>query len=175
MIPKTAEYALRAVVLLARSGERPLSAEEIARDGRVPRRYAHKVLQALGRAGLVRSQPGPGGGYALLRRPENLTILDVVAAVEPIPRIRRCPLGLKTHERLCPLHRELDEAYETMEKAFARVTIAQVLDQAGEVPPLCELHEAGTDGDGPCRHSGRRTESSKTDPQTPCCRERKPS
>jgi hypothetical protein len=73
------------------------------------------------------------------------------------------------------LHRELDEAYETMEKAFARVTISQVLDQAGEVPPLCELHQVGTDGDGPCRHSGRRGESSKTDPQTPCCRERKPS
>jgi Rrf2 family nitric oxide-sensitive transcriptional repressor len=143
MIPKTAEYALRAVVLLARSGERPLSAEEIARDGRVPRRYAHKVLQALGRAGLVRSQPGPGGGYALLRPPEDLTILEVVAAVEPIPRIRRCPLGLKTHERLCPLHRELDEAYEAMEKAFARVSIAQLLGQAGEVPPLCELHGDG--------------------------------
>jgi Rrf2 family nitric oxide-sensitive transcriptional repressor len=175
MIPKTAAYALRAVVLLARSGERPLSAEEIARDGQVPRRYAHKVLQALGRAGPVRSQPGPGGGYALLRPPEDVTILDVVAVVEPIPRIRCCPLGLKTHERLCPLHRELDEAYETMEKAFGRVTIARVLDQAGEGPPLCELHEVGTDGGGRCAGRGRRRESRKTDPQTPCCRERKQS
>ena len=71
MIPKTAEYALRAVVLLARTRERTLSADEIAGIGQVPRRYANKVLQALGRAGFVRSQPGPGGGYRLLPNLRN--------------------------------------------------------------------------------------------------------
>jgi Rrf2 family nitric oxide-sensitive transcriptional repressor len=139
MIPKTAEYALRAVVMLARAPEQAHSADEIAESVRVPRRYAHKVLQALVRARLVRSQPGPGGGYSLVRLPEDVSILDVVAAVEPIARIRRCPLGLKNHTSLCPLHRELDEAAAATERAFARVTIAQLLNQAGSVPPLCEL------------------------------------
>jgi Rrf2 family nitric oxide-sensitive transcriptional repressor len=139
MIPKTAEYALRAVVMLARALEQAHSADEIAESVRVPRRYAHKVLQALVRARLVRSQPGPGGGYSLVRAPEKLSILDVVAAVEPIARIRRCPLGLKNHTSLCPLHRELDEAAAAMERAFARVTIAQLLNQPDSVPPLCEL------------------------------------
>ncbi|HWG47906.1 MAG TPA: Rrf2 family transcriptional regulator [Gemmataceae bacterium] len=139
MIPKTAEYALRAVVLLARAPDEAHSAEEIAESVRVPRRYAHKVLQALVHARLVRSQPGPGGGYSLVRAPENLSILDVVAAVEPIARIRSCPLGLKSHTSLCPLHRELDEAAAATEHAFARVTIAQLLNQPDSVPPLCEL------------------------------------
>ncbi len=58
MIPKTAEYALRAVVVLARQPQRACSAEQIAEATRVPRRYAHKVLQALVRAELVRSQSG---------------------------------------------------------------------------------------------------------------------
>jgi Rrf2 family transcriptional regulator, nitric oxide-sensitive transcriptional repressor len=139
MIPKTAEYALRAVVLLARAPEQARSAEDIAESVRVPRRYAHKVLQALVRARLVRSQPGPGGGYTLVRSPEDLSALDVVAAVEPIARIRRCPLGLKSHTSLCPLHRELDEAAAATERAFARVTIAQLLNQPDSVPPLCEM------------------------------------
>jgi Rrf2 family transcriptional regulator, nitric oxide-sensitive transcriptional repressor len=139
MIPKTAEYALRAVVLLARAPEQARSAEDIAETVRVPRRYAHKVLQALVRARLVRSQPGPGGGYTLVRSPEDLSILDVVAAVQPIARIRRCPLGLKSHTSLCPLHRELDEAAAATERAFARVTIAQLLNQPDSVPPLCEM------------------------------------
>ncbi len=142
MIPKTAEYALRVVVVLAREPERSFSAEQIARATRVPRRYAHKVLQALVRAGLVRSRSGPGGGYALLRPPEELSILDVVSAVEPIPRIRHCPLGLESHTRLCPLHRELDEACAATERAFARVSIAQLLNQPGAVPALCELERA---------------------------------
>ncbi len=143
MIPKTAEYALRAVVVLARDPERARSAEQIAEVTHLPRRYAHKVLQALVRAGLVSSGSGPGGGYRLRRKPEELSILDVVSAVEPIPRIRHCPLGLKSHTHLCPLHRELDEACAATERAFARVTIAKLLDQAGEDPPLCEVGRNG--------------------------------
>jgi Rrf2 family transcriptional regulator, nitric oxide-sensitive transcriptional repressor len=141
MIPKTAEYALRAVVVLAADSERPYSAEQLARATRLPRRYAHKVLQALVRAELVRSQPGPGGGYSLVRPADELSILDVVNAVQPIPRIRHCPLGLKSHTHLCPLHRELDEACAATERAFARVTIAQLLVQSGEIQPLCEVKQ----------------------------------
>jgi Rrf2 family transcriptional regulator, nitric oxide-sensitive transcriptional repressor len=142
MIPKTAEYALRAVVVLARVPEQGCSAEQIAKVTRLPRRYTHKVLQALVRAGLVRSQSGPRGGYALVRSPEALSLLDVVSAVEPIPRIRRCPLGLESHATLCPLHRELDKVLASMEKALSRATIAQLLNQPDATPPLCELEKA---------------------------------
>jgi Rrf2 family nitric oxide-sensitive transcriptional repressor len=138
MIPKTAEYALRAVVILARDPGQSYSADVIAEATQVPRRYAHKVLQALVRAGLVHSQSGPGGGYALLRSPEDVSILEVVSAIEPIPRIHSCPLGLKGHTSLCPLHRQLDDAAANTEKAFANVTIAQLLIQSRSAPPLCE-------------------------------------
>jgi Rrf2 family transcriptional regulator, nitric oxide-sensitive transcriptional repressor len=165
MIPKTAEYALRAVVILARGLGRSYSAEQIAEATRLPRRYAHKVLQALVRAGLVRSQSGPGGGYALVRPPEELSILDVVSAVEPITRLRRCPLGLKTHTSLCPLHRELDEAYAAMERAFSRVTIAQLLNQPDAVPPLCELGGDGKADRTRAHRGGRSGEMKKPTPR----------
>ncbi len=159
MIPKTSEYALRAAVVLARSAPRACSAEEIARATRVPRRYVHKVLQALVRAGLANSQPGPGGGYALERSPQELSILDVVSAVEPIPRIRHCPLGLESHTLLCPLHRALDEACAATERAFAGVTMAALLAQPGNVPPLCELERNGKQRPG-ARKGGRRPRTS---------------
>lgn len=142
MIPKTAEYALRAVVVLARDPQRTSSAEQIVKATRVPRRYVHKVLQALVRAELVRSQSGPGGGYTLVRPAAELSILDVVSAVEPIPRIRHCPLSLTSHTHLCPLHRELDEACAATERAFARVAIAQLLNQPAGVSPLCGAEPA---------------------------------
>jgi hypothetical protein len=82
----------------------------------------------LGAAGLVRSRPGPGGGYELSRPTDQVTILDVVVIVSPIERIRSCPLGLTSHTSLCPLHRELDQAYAATEKAFASVTIRQLLE-----------------------------------------------
>jgi Rrf2 family transcriptional regulator, nitric oxide-sensitive transcriptional repressor len=139
MLPKTAEYALRAAVWLANDPGQTESAEDLAERTKIPRRYLHKVLQDLVRARLVRSQPGPGGGYALARRPEKITILDVVNAVAPLERIRHCPLGLPSHTRLCPLHKELDRVYEATEKSLARVTLAQLLRSTSPVVPLCEV------------------------------------
>jgi Rrf2 family protein len=140
MLPKTAEYALRAVVCLTQRQGRAQSAEHLANATKIPRRYLHKVLQSLVRAGLVCSQSGPGGGYALAARPEKLTILDVVNAVAPLERIHACPLGLASHTSLCPLHAELDKAYAVTEKAFSRVTIAKLSRSTDPVVALCETH-----------------------------------
>ena len=139
MLPKTAEYALRAAVWLGRDPDQTESADQLAERTKVPRRYLHKVLQDLVRAGLVRSQSGPGGGYALARRPEKITVLDVVNAVAPLERIRQCPLGLPSHTQLCPLHKELDQVYAATEAALARVTIGQLLRSASPFVPLCDV------------------------------------
>lgn len=139
MLPKTAEYALRAAVWLGRNPERHESADNLAAVTQVPRRYLHKVLQELVAAGLVRSQPGPGGGYGLAKKPGAIRILDVVNAVAPLERIRSCPLGLPSHTRLCPLHKELDSVYASIEKSLARVTIGQLLSSARDIVPLCEV------------------------------------
>lgn len=139
MLPKTAEYALRAVVWLAREPLQSQSAERLAEQTKVPRRYLHKVLQELVCAKLVRSQSGPGGGYALALPSRKITILDVVNAVSPLERIHHCPLGLPTHTRLCPLHKELDNVYAATEVALARVTISKLLESASEIVPLCEV------------------------------------
>jgi Rrf2 family protein len=139
MLPKTAEYALRAAVWLARSPEETESADSLAERTQVPRRYLNKVLQDLARAELVRSQSGPGGGYALAKAPAKITILDVVNAVAPLERIRHCPLGLPSHTRLCPLHKELDAVYAATEKALSKVTLAQLLRSTSEIVPLCDI------------------------------------
>jgi Rrf2 family protein len=139
MLSKTAEYALRAVVYLAARTGDPASAELLSEKTQVPRRYVHRVLQDLARSGLVSSRSGPGGGYFL--SPEaarRCTILDVVNAVSPLARIRQCPLGLRTHRSLCPLHARLDEAYAATEAAFASVTIDELVNSTSPIVPLCE-------------------------------------
>src|SRR5437764_12024008 len=111
MFSQTVEYALRAVVHLAHEAPAARTTEQIAAATRVPRAYLAKVLQGLVRAGLVHSQRGVGGGISLARPADELTILEVVNAVEPIRRIRSCPLNLKSHGvNLCPLHRRMDQA-----------------------------------------------------------------
>lgn len=139
MLPKTAEYALRAIVWLAgRPGHRE-AAGPLAERTKIPRRYLHKVLQAMVQGGIVESQSGPGGGYSLCVPPEKLTILAVVNSVAPLERIRHCPLGLPSHTRLCPLHKELDRVYVEIEKAFGRVTVAELLNSTSTIIPLCDV------------------------------------
>lgn len=139
MLSMTAEYALRAAVWLAGIGEQPASADQLAEVTKVPRRYLHKVLQDLVRGGLVRSQPGPGGGYALALSPDEITILAVVTAVAPLERIRHCPLGLPSHTTLCPLHKELDRVYAYAEESLGRVTLGQLAKSKSKIVPLCDL------------------------------------
>jgi Rrf2 family protein len=137
MLSKTAEYALRAAVCLAAEHGSALSAEKLAEATRIPRRYLNRVLQDLAAAQIVQSKSGPGGGYALLADHHNLTILDVINAVAPIERIRTCPLGIAAHQKLCPLHAELDRAFANIENAFSKVTIDKLLRSSSPVVPLC--------------------------------------
>ena len=139
MLSKTAEYALRAVVFMSGQAGQPVSANLISEKTKAPRRYLHRVLQDLVSAGIVRSRSGPGGGYELALEPKKISILDVVNAVAPIERINACPLGLKSHTNLCPLHKELDKAYAATESAFRRVTIKKLLDSTSSIVPLCDL------------------------------------
>lgn len=140
MFSQTVEYALRAVVHLADQSPAARTTDQIAEATLVPKPYLSKVIQGLCRAGLVQSKRGIGGGITLVKSPSELTILDVVNAVEPIARIRQCPLGLKTHGvRLCPLHRRMDNALAMVEKAFQETTLAEVLAEPTRSHPLCEL------------------------------------
>ncbi|HEX4150555.1 MAG TPA: Rrf2 family transcriptional regulator [Pirellulales bacterium] len=140
MFSQTVEYALRAVVHLADQSPKPQTTDQIATATLVPKAYLSKVIQGLCRANVVQSKRGIGGGIALVKSPSELTILDVVNAVEPIARIRQCPLGLKMHGvRLCPLHKRMDNALAAVEAAFRDSTLAEVLAEPTGSHPLCEV------------------------------------
>ncbi len=128
MISQTAEYALRAVVFLAENPDSRWTTQAIAETTKVPAGYLAKVLQSLARARVVDSQRGVHGGFSLRKPADQLTILEVVQAVDPIQRIHSCPLKLEAHaDQLCPLHSRLDEAMAMIESSFSDSTLAEIL------------------------------------------------
>ena len=138
MISQTAEYALRAIAHLAQRPDEPHTAQQIAEGTQVPLPYLSKVLQGLARASLIRSQRGLHGGFSLVKRSEELTVYEVVQAVDPIQRITTCPLGLKSHgHNLCPLHRRLDDAVALVEAAFRDSRIVDLLNEPTTSKSLC--------------------------------------
>ncbi|MET7941855.1 RrF2 family transcriptional regulator [Streptomyces sp. NPDC059944] len=81
-ISAKADYATRALLELAREPARPLTCEAIASSQQIPFRFLKSVVGELRRAGLVRSQRGCEGGYWLGRPAGEVTLLDVVRAVD---------------------------------------------------------------------------------------------
>jgi Rrf2 family nitric oxide-sensitive transcriptional repressor len=135
MISQTAEYALRAMVFLAMRGS-AATTEQIAEVTKVPHHYLSKILQQLGRADLVLSQRGIGGGFTLAHPISETSVLDIVNSVDPLQKIETCPLGLESHGvNLCPLHKRLSDAAASVECAFASSTLAELVQECNA--PLC--------------------------------------
>jgi len=140
MISQTSEYALRAAVFLAaRPDDKPASAQEISEATQVPVGYLQKILRMLSRHGILTAHRGTHGGFALAKVPSAITVLDILKASETtIPRIERCPLGIKGHTSLCSLHRLLDAEMARSERTFAATTLADLLDSYEGIRPLCD-------------------------------------
>src|SRR5688500_15036031 len=142
------------VYLASVAGQTPTNAQ-ISSATRTPAAYLAKVVRSLARAGLLRSQRGLHGGSSIARAPDQITIHDVVQAVDPIQRITTCPLGLKNHGvNLCPLHRRLDDALGLVSDAFKTTTLAERSEER-------RVGKEGRGGGGTCewREEMKETES----------------
>jgi Rrf2 family protein len=128
MFSQTVEYALRAMMYLASLDGVPVTSERIAAHTRVPPGYLSKVMRDLVLGNLVASFRGPRGGFVLAAKPGAITILDVVRAVDPIRRIRKCPLDNPNLAVLCPLQGRLDDALADIERSFRQTTLAELID-----------------------------------------------
>ncbi|CAN5266107.1 Rrf2 family transcriptional regulator [soil metagenome] len=139
MISTTGEYALRAAVCLAMSYPEPQTTADIASKTQVPPGYLSKVMQLMVRRELIVSRRGLHGGFTLVRPPAKISVLDVLVAADAGPkRIKKCPLGIKGHIKLCPLHRLVDESVAHAEKSFASTHLAALAESSRGITPLCE-------------------------------------
>ncbi len=137
LISRTSEYALRAVIWLMHDPSRSQTTQQISKGTRTPPGYISKVLQALSKAGLVRSRRGLGGGFVFAGHPAKVTVLEVINAVDPLERIHTCPLGLREHGRnLCPLHCGMNSAVSQMEATFGRTRLVDLLNTTAKSVPL---------------------------------------
>ena len=94
MLSATSEYALQAMVSLARhAGGSATPSRRIARETRIPQKYLSKILADLVRAGLLEGSRGRGGGFRMVRPAHQIRLAEVVAPFEPISSRARCPLG----------------------------------------------------------------------------------
>lgn len=132
------EWAVHCCVVLSQA-ESPVPAARLAEFHGISRTYLAKSLQALSRAGLVRTIEGRVGGYVLDRAPAKLTVLDVVLAVEGDSPAFRCteirqngPFGTPPEActRPCGIAQAMADAERAWRASLSGVTIAQLATKA---------------------------------------------
>lgn len=127
MITQTAEYALRAMAVLAAEPERLIPTNEIAELGDVPPPYLAKVLQQLAGAGLIRGRRGVGGGYTLRRDPAGISLFDVVMAVSSLRTPRGADDLAAVGDGLSGLHRAIDAAAAASLRVMQDTSVAEII------------------------------------------------
>ncbi|MFZ4509084.1 MAG: RrF2 family transcriptional regulator [Fimbriimonas sp.] len=124
MLSSRAKYATRAVLHLStRDNDQPVAIQEIAEAQNVPLKYLQQILAALKVAGFVQSRKGPGGGYALARPAREITLGDVLRAMDgPLAPIA-CLSDSKNAECGCPNPDAcaLRESFRDVSTAMAKI------------------------------------------------------
>jgi Rrf2 family protein len=146
-LTRAADYAARVMIHLASlpAGARA-SRSSLARSGEVPEQFLAKILQTLVRSGLVASQRGSSGGFSLRRLPAEITLLDVIAAIEGPLFLNRCvnPVEGCHRHTWCGAHELWVKAQAAMVDVLGKRTILDLAResaerQAGDASSRCVL------------------------------------
>ena len=132
------DYAVRGLIHLAIKDNGGLATlSEIAKDQYVPLSFLAKVMQALSKAGLVIAYRGKGGGFSLARRAEDITIKDVIEAVEGPIILNRCLIrnGECKSDLYCGAHPVWRDAQQAIVKVLEEYSVADLAKKQKEKLP----------------------------------------
>ena len=143
-ITKQTDYGIVLLTHLAAQPERHLNAPELATETQLPLPMVSKILKLLVREGLLVSHRGVKGGYSLGLLPEEITMAEIISALEGPIAITECIEVSSdcSHEQLCPVRSNWQRINDAVRGALERVTLAEMTN------PLAPPQELVTLGGG---------------------------
>jgi Rrf2 family iron-sulfur cluster assembly transcriptional regulator len=132
-ITRSGEYALKGLMFLASQPREKLAlVSDISKAQKIPETYLAKIFQRLSKAGLLRSTRGLNGGFSLGRPAGEISMKDVIEALEGPIALNRCLVrkGECEEEDHCPLYEVLGEAQERFLEVLDRTTMEDLAKQA---------------------------------------------
>ncbi|MGA2071222.1 MAG: Rrf2 family transcriptional regulator [Sedimentisphaerales bacterium] len=131
IIRRNTDYALRAAVELAgRFDGEPVSTKEIASRRQIPYQLACKLMQRLHKAGIVKSEMGPSGGFVLCKKPSKITVRSLVETIQGPVRLNNCKLCRLS--RCCNINPELTRLQGKIDEFLDGLTLKQLADKEND-------------------------------------------
>ena len=128
-LTRAGEYAIRCVLYLAMHRDRELiGRKEIAEAMDIPAQFLGKVAQQLAKAGIISIRQGSQGGYELVKRPEDITLLAVIEAIDGEIFLNDCMHRPQSCDRqtICSVHQIWDKARRQLRNTLGGVTLAEL-------------------------------------------------
>jgi Rrf2 family protein len=131
LITRETDYAVRTVVYLAKDPDRVVSATEIAHAMHIPKSFLAKILQRLVRCGILTSSRGANGGFRLIKKPMEITLLDIVMAFQGPAGINTCAVDKKRCRlsATCAVHPIWVDIRKEVEARLKRETIGKIINR----------------------------------------------
>lgn len=156
-LTRKAGYGLTAMAHLARRPGQRVSAREIARENRLPVSLVMNVMKRLCAAGYVESVRGAGGGYSLVRRPEDIILGPLLDEIEGTVRDSRCKredLGLEPRPYgkacpdadTCPHGNPVHRIHRKLRDFLQNVSLADIMGSRGNMSGLASVGTGADDG-----------------------------
>ena len=137
---KQTDYGIVLLSRMAGVPDRLFNATELAAETRLPQPTVSKILKILGRSGLLESHRGVKGGYTLARRPEAISVTEVIGVLEGPIGITECidnTPGECSHEARCQVRGNWHRINEAIRQALDGINLAEMAQP--EAPPLVSL------------------------------------
>lgn len=138
-ISKKGEYALKAMISLSlnyRSG--PVAIKEIAEREKIPKKFLEQILLELKKAGLLESSRGAGGGYSLIKPPQEITLARVIRVVDgplaPLSCVSKLAYVSCPEEKSCGLYSVMRDVRNAVAKILEGITFADVCRRTKSLP-----------------------------------------
>jgi Rrf2 family cysteine metabolism transcriptional repressor len=129
LLTKDTDYAVRAIVYLARNDDGYRSSREISAAEGIPLQFLRRILQQLAKAGLVASREGVAGGVKLKVRPDEIRVSDIIKIFQGDIEISDCMFRkrLCANRATCVLRKRIQSIEAMVTREFEKVTISGLL------------------------------------------------
>ncbi|WMJ73630.1 Rrf2 family transcriptional regulator [Cytophagaceae bacterium ABcell3] len=136
MLSKSCEYGMRAVVYIAlnSSKDHKVGIKDIAESLEFPAPFLAKILQSLVKHKLIASTKGPNGGFFLEKKPEKISMLNIMEAIDGLAYFKECGMGFKkcSDKRPCPLHDSFKVYRDNIKLAFSMRTLDVIINEIND-------------------------------------------
>jgi Rrf2 family protein len=142
ILRKDTDYAIRSLIYIAKNGRQaPVTAGTLADAEDIPIEFIYKILRKLNRAGFLKRQMGPHGGFSLAQHPEQISLLAITGAIQGPVAVRKCLLDHKACPRrpTCSVSAKLQGFQDAVEEMLKNITLAEVLESRYSQPETPSL------------------------------------